>query len=178
MVATIFSAEFACIVAARKLDRMNFMSLAPDAPRANFGLVAFFFGAGALLAATLLTSGVFMPEPEQSVGASIGEIARDIKDAAAGVFSDAASTSVATPDPAPFDPTALLSIIAPVLAAVAVVLGGISLFRHEPTSLPKYAIGLGLGAVLMQYVFWMALLICGTMILISILKNLDSIFEI
>jgi len=44
--------------------------------------------------------------------------------------------------------------------------------------LPKYAIGLGLGAVLMQYVFWMALLICGTMILISILKNLDSIFEI
>lgn len=150
------------------------MSLAADAPRAHFGLIGFFFGVVALLAAAIMTSGVLMPETQQSIGTSIGEIARDIKAAATGAFTE----SAASPEPAPFDPTKLLAIVTPVLAAIAVILGGVSVYREEPTSLPKLAIGFGLGAVAMQYVFWMALLICGAVIVTAIISNMDSIFDI
>ncbi|MGJ8606070.1 MAG: hypothetical protein ACSHXH_18290 [Marivita sp.] len=154
------------------------MSLTADAPRANFGLLGFFFGVGALLAAAMLTSGVFMPEPQQSVGTSIGEIARDIRAAANGIFSETVEAPAAASEPAPFDPTKLLSIVTPIFAAIAVVLGGASLFRHEPTSLPKLAIGFGIGAIVMQFVFWLALVICGTMVLVAILSKMESIFDI
>lgn len=176
--ADIFRADFQNSVRVTFTMWNLLMSLTAGAPRANYGLLGFFFGVGALLAAVMLTSGVFIPEPQQSVGTSIGEIARDIRAAATGVFSETVEAPVAAPEPAPFDPTMLLSIITPVLAAIAVVLGGISLFRHEPTSLPKLAIGFGVGSVVMQFVFWLALVICGTMILTAILSNMDGIFDI
>jgi hypothetical protein len=153
------------------------MSLVAQSPRANFGLLGLFFGIAAVFAAALLTSGAMIPEPQQSLGTSIGEIARDIKTAATGVFTDGAGTTPIAPDPAPFDPTLLLSILTALLGSVAVAMGGISLFRHEPTSLAKLAIGLGLGAVVMQYAFWLALLICGTLIITATLSNIGDIFD-
>ncbi|MBO6886096.1 MAG: hypothetical protein JJ869_21320 [Marivita sp.] len=110
------------------------MSLAEQEQRARFGLVGFFFGIGALVVSILLISGALMPEPQQSVGTSIGEIARDIKAAAQGVFVE--NSEPVAPESKPFNPTKLLMILTPVLAGIAVVLGGISLFRHEPTVLP------------------------------------------
>lgn len=152
------------------------MSLAEPAQRANFGLVGFFFGVGALVVSMLLISGALLPEPQQSVGTTIGEIARDIKDAATGVFVE--KPEPVAPKPKPFNPTPLLMILTPVLAGLAVVLGGISLFRHEPTPLPKYAIGLGIGAVLMQFAFWIAMLVCATLILTAIITNIGDFFDL
>lgn len=152
------------------------MSLAEPAQRANFGLVAFFFGVGAVIVSMLFISGAFLPEPEQSVGTSIGEIARDIKAAATGVFGD--KPAPVAPAPKPFDPTMLLMIVTSVLAGSAIVLGGISLFRHEPTPLSKYAIGLGIGAVFMQFAFWIAVVICATLILTAIISNIGDIFSL
>lgn len=37
---------------------------------------------------------------------------------------------------------------------------------------------LGLGAVVMQYAFWLALLICGTLIITATLSNIGDIFDI
>jgi hypothetical protein len=37
------------------------------------------------------------------------------------------------------------------------------------------AVGFGVSAFVAQYVFWLAILICGTVLLISIIANLDSI---
>lgn len=148
------------------------MSVLEDTPRAHWGLAGFCFGVCALLAAVMMTSGLLAPspDPDQSIGTVIGEIARDIRLAATGGVKDVAPA----PEPA-FDMLAMLSIVTPVLAVLAAVLGGISLFRHEGTALPKLAIGFGVGAVVMQFAFWLALLICGTVMIVSIVSNMDGI---
>lgn len=144
------------------------MSTSIDVTPAHWGLIGFVFGVAALCAAVVLTSGMLAPVPEQSVGTLIGEMARDIRNAATGV----ASAPVENPT---MDLDALLAVLTPVLAVIAAVLGGISLFRHEPTALPKLAIGLGISAFVMQYAFWMAMLICGTVLLVAIVSNIGDI---
>jgi hypothetical protein len=150
------------------------MSLAEHAPRASWGLIGFCFGVFALLAAAMLTSGLMSPapEPEQSIGTAIGEIARDIRAAATGVTTHVPDA----PRAESFDMIPVLLIVTPILAAIAALLGGISLFRHEPATLPKMAIAMGVGAIVMQYAFWLALVICATLLLISIVSNMDGIF--
>jgi hypothetical protein len=121
----------------------------------------------------MLTSGMMAPEPDQSIGTPLGEIARDIRLAATGVSKDAAPAA----EPSGMDVLGLLVVVTPILDATATVLGGISLFRLEPTALPRFAIAMGLGAFVMQYAFWLAALICGTMLLVSIISNMGDIFS-
>ena len=147
------------------------MTFSEDMQTARWGLVGFFCGVVALMTAVMMTSGFMAPEPEQSIGTTLGEIARDIRLAATGATADARPVSSF----AGFDLMAVAAILTPVFAAAAAVLGGISLYRHEPTALPKLAIGLGVGAFVMQFAFWLALLICGTVLLISIVSNKDGI---
>ncbi len=146
------------------------MSITKEMPRAHWGLVAFCFGVFALLSAAILTSGLMTPEPEMSIGTTIGEIAMDIRNAATGN-----ATKAMTPQDTS-DTIWFLMIVTPILAALAAVIGGISLFRHEPAALSKMAIAMGIGAFVMQYAFWLALLICGTVLLISIVSNMGGIF--
>ena len=54
-------------------------------------------------------------------------------------------------------------------------LGAISLFQREAWRLPALGIGLGLGAVVMQYAFAMALMIIGGIILAAIINNIGDI---
>lgn len=63
------------------------------------------------------------------------------------------------------------------MASIAVVLGGIGLYRHEQHRLPYLAIGIGLSSIVMQFVFWLALIICSVVLLTTITKNLGGIFE-
>ena len=147
------------------------MSISSEAPQAHWGLIGFCFGACALLAAVMLTSGMMAPEPEQSIGTTIGEIARDIRQAATGGSKSVAPVA----EPSGFDGLGLLMIVTPILAGVATVLGGISLYRHEPKTLSKMAIAMGLSAVAMQFAFWLAVLICGTVLLVSIMSNMGGI---
>jgi hypothetical protein len=148
------------------------MSLSVDTSQAHWGLAGFCFGVCALLAAAVLTSGMLVPEPEQSIGTTIGEIARDIRQAATGASTGSAPIS----ERSGFDAMGVLFIVTPILAAFAAVLGGISLFRHEPPALSKLAMTMGVGAFIMQYVFWLAVLICGTVLLVSIMSNMGGIF--
>ena len=143
--------------------------------RANWGLIAFGIGVSALLVAAIMTSGVMIndPEPEKSIGTIMGEIARDMRAAALGaepttVPSEPAKRSI-------FDFDSVLWYVAPILGILAAFLGGISLFRHEPSALAKLAIGMGIGAVVMQYAFWLILLVCGAMILVAIASNIGEI---
>lgn len=147
------------------------MSVLEDTKQAHWGLSAFFFGVLALIAAVLLMSGFMMPEPEQSVGTTIGEIARDIRNAALGNPTEAAQADASSR----FDVQALLSVVTPVLAGIATVLGGISMYRREHASLSKMAIAFGLSAIVMQYVFWLAVLVCGVFLLATIVSNMDGI---
>jgi len=140
---------------------------------AKFGLIGFFLGVASLLVILIQLSAFFEP-PKQSAGSVIGEIAADIKSSAKAALTG--DPKPAPPPPAQ-DTSRLITIAALTIAALAITLGGIGLFKNEPHRLPYLAIGFGLSALLMQYVFWLAIIICAVALLTSILNNLDSIFE-
>lgn len=143
--------------------------------RAHWALIGFGVGAIALMAAAVMTSGVMShdPETEKSIGTLMGEIARDMRAAATGAEPPVAPSAPATRSL--FDVGGVLWYVVPVFGMLAAFLGGISLYKHEPAGLAKLAIGMGIGAVIMQYAFWIALLICGTMLLVAIVGNIGDI---
>ena len=110
----------------------------------------------------------------QTTGSVIGEIAADIKQSTARALSGEAAPK---PTPPPQDFGQLATIVALCAAGLAVMLGGVGLYRNEPHRLSYLAVGIGISAFVMQYVFWLAILICGIALLISIVENLGSIFD-
>ena len=144
-----------------------------DTPPAKFGLAGVMLGIASIIVILIQFSAVFEPQ-EKSSGMVIGEIAADIKQSAARAL-----TGKPAPDPvAPRrDYRQFMTIAALCVAGLAAVLGSIGLYRNEPHRLSYMAVGLGISAFVMQYVFWLAILICGVALLISIIGNLDSIFD-
>ena len=140
---------------------------------AKFGLIGFLLGIASLVAILIQLSTFFEPQ-EKSSGSVIGEIAADIKQSAARALSGEPAPEPTSP---PQDYGQFLTIAALCAAGIAVVLGGIGLYRNEPHRLSYLAVGFGVSAFVMQYVFWLAILICGVALLISIIGNLDSIFS-
>jgi hypothetical protein len=140
---------------------------------AKFGLVGFMLAIASVLVILIQISAFFEPQ-EKSSGSVIGEIAAEIKQSAARAL---AGEPVPEPTPPPRDYSQVITIAALCVAAIAVVLGGIGLYRNEPHRLSYMAVGVGVSAFVMQYVFWFAILICGVALLISIIGNLDSIFS-
>jgi hypothetical protein len=139
---------------------------------AKFGLFGFMLGTASLVVILIQLSAFFEPQ-EVSTGTIIGEIAADIKQAAARAL---AGEPAPKPTPIPQDYSQFITIAALCVAGLAVALGGIGLYRNEPHRLSYMAVGIGVSAFVMQYVFWLAILICGVALIISIVGNLDSIF--
>lgn len=144
-----------------------------DQQPAKFGLLGFMLGVVSLVIILIQFSAVFEPQPKSS-GTVIGEIAAEIKQSAARALSGEPAPE---PVEASQDFSQLATVFALIVAGIAVVLGGIGLFRNEPHRLSYLAIGIGGSAFVMQYVFWLALMICGVALLMSIIANLGSIFE-
>lgn len=142
-----------------------------DMPPAKFGLIGFMLGVASLVAIVIQLSLFFEPQ-EKSAGTFIGEIAADIKQSAARALSGEPAPEITPPPP---DYSQMITAAALCAAGIAVVLGGIGLYRNEPHRLPYLAMGFGVSAIVMQYVFWLAVLICGVALMISIIGNLDSI---
>jgi hypothetical protein len=140
---------------------------------AKFGLIGFMLGIASLVVILIQLAAIFEPQ-EKSSGSVIGEIAADIKQSAARALTGEPAPEVAPP---PQDYSQLITIAALCTAGIAVALGGIGLYRNEPHRLSYMAVGIGVSAFVMQYVFWLAILICGMALLISIIGNLDSIFD-
>jgi hypothetical protein len=136
-------------------------------------LAAFFFGVIALVVVTLHISGIFV-EPEKSAATLIGEMAAEIRDSAKRALSNDPSPS---PEPSSraWDTDGIFQIAVPLLAGVAAVLGAIGLFRREAATLPAIAIAMGVTSFVMQYVFWLALVIGGICLLVAIVNNIDGI---
>ena len=139
---------------------------------AKFGLAGFILGIASLIV-ILVQLSAFLEPQEKSSGSVIGEIASDIKQSAARAL---AGEPAPEGTPPPRDYGQIITIAALCVAGIAVVLGGIGLYRNEPHRLSYMAVGVGVSAFVMQYVFWLAILICGVALLISIIGNLDSIF--
>lgn len=140
---------------------------------AKFGLVGFMLGIASLLVILIQLSTLFEPQ-EKTSGSVIGEIAAEIKQSAVRALAGEPAP-VRTPPPP--DYRQFITIAALCVAGVAVMLGGIGLYRNEPHRLSYLAVGIGVSAFAMQFVFWLAILICGVALLISIIGNLDSIFD-
>ena len=139
--------------------------------RPIWGLIAFIVGAIALAAMTLHISDVFAP-PDQSAALTIGQIAADIRSSAQEALT---GREAPAPVPEPMTLYAAMAYAVPVLAALATVLRGISLFRGEAPQLPQIAIAMGVGAFVMQFVFWLAVVICAFGLLVAVVKNMDGI---
>ncbi len=140
---------------------------------AKFGLVGFMLAIASLVIILIQLSAIFEPQ-EKSSGSVIGEIAADIKQSAARALTGEPSPK---PTPPPPDYSQFITIAALCLAGIAVVLGGIGLYRNEPHRLSYLAVGVGVSALVMHYVFWLAILICGVALLISIIGNIENILD-
>lgn len=139
----------------------------------KFGLTGFLLALVAMVIVAIQISAIMEPSND-SAGVTIGEIAAEIRDAAQRRLSGEVAPE-AEPAPATIDITQWLTIIGTALAALGAFAGAIGLFKSEPKSLPMLAIGVGIGAILMQYVFWLAIIICGIVLLTAIINNMEGI---
>lgn len=113
-------------------------------------------------------------EAKPSAGAQIGEIAGEIKRSAWRSLFGLASEA-----PQPAAPTIwnYLSVLAPALGIVAIVLSLISGIKRENWRYPTYAVGFAASAIVFQFFWWVALLVVGMMLLVAIIENIGDIFS-
>jgi hypothetical protein len=112
--------------------------------------------------------------PQPSVGNQIGEIAGDIARSAWQSFR-----GEYVPEPEVADPPIwmVLGMAAPVLGVVAIVLSLVSAVRQENWHYPFYGAGLGGAAIVFYFVWWLAALFAGVLLLVAIIENIGNIFD-
>ena len=112
-------------------------------------------------------------EPQPSVGNQIGEIAGDI---ARSAWQSFRGEYVPEPEPAGGQTWVILGLAAPILGVVAIVVSMISAIRRENWHYPVYGAGLGAAAIVFYFVWWVAMLFAGVLLMVAILENLGDIF--
>lgn len=142
-------------------------------PFYTFGLWAVLTGALGLVAVFVHIAYPSL-QPAPSVGSQIGEIAGDIGRSA--WFS-----LRGLDDPVPVEEAAnlwmYLAVVGPALGAVALVLSLVSGLRRENWRYPAYGASLGVAAILFQFVWLVAVMIMGAILLIAIIENIGDIFS-
>ncbi|MBV0913090.1 hypothetical protein [Anianabacter salinae] len=140
---------------------------------APLSVLALVIGALALLGAMIAVyAGPFAPQPK--LGTALGEFTADFITATLrgldGEAQPAAETRSLTIDTG-------IAVAVAVAGVVAVVLAVIALARHEPRRLSVGALALGGAALTFQFLAWLALLICGVVLLVTAINNAGAIFE-
>lgn len=143
----------------------------PQGIRLGWGHVALGTGALALSLAMLhVFGGPFAPTP--SAAQTVGEIAGEMRAAAQRALSGEAQPA---PAPRGWDIDRVLLLAAPLIGVAAIVLSMISALRGEGVRLAGYGAALGLGAIVFQMVWWIAMLIACVALLIAIIENIGDI---
>lgn len=142
-------------------------------PFRTWGLWAVVTGAVALM---LVFYQVFGPmvEPKPSAGTQVGEIAGEIKRAAWRSFFGLPRPETTVE---PVTVSDYLGIVAPVLGIVAILLSLISGLARENWRYPLYGGGLGVASIVFFYVWWIAILFAGVLLLVAIIENIGDIFS-
>ena len=136
-------------------------------------------GLWAVLAGGLGVIAVFMHivypslQPAPSVGSQIGEIAGDIGRSAWFNLRGLEHTPPVEEDT---NYWMYLAIVGPVLGVVALVLSLISGLRRENWRYPAYGASLGIAAITFQFIWIIAALIAGVVLLAAIIENIGDIF--
>jgi hypothetical protein len=144
----------------------------PPHPFYTFGLWAVLTGGLALIVVFVhMVAPSLAPQP--SAASQIGEIAAEIRRSAWANFLGEAQ-------PAPIEEPVrwwlYLAVVGPALGVVALVLSLISGLRRENWRYPAYGAGLGVAAILVQFVWMVAVLIAGVILLTAIIENIGDIF--
>ena len=108
------------------------------------------------------------------VPTEIGEIAGEIKRSAWRSF-----LGLPNPAPEPQSPSLAqhLAFTGPLFGIVAIVLAFMSGLRQENWRFAAYGTGLGVAAVLFQFIWSIVLLIAGVALLIAIIESIGDIFS-
>ncbi len=139
----------------------------------KWGIGSIVFGAAALIVSMLVIfAGPFAPQ--QSVGTSIGQIIGEISVSAMNTVRGEAPPA---PQSQPWDIDRVLMITGPVLAILGFIAAIVSAVRHEPWRLPTYGTVMGIAAITMQFMWWVALVIAGMLLLVSIIENGPSFLD-
>ena len=122
--------------------------------------------------------GLLTSQDSAPIGEQIGQIAGDIKRSAWRSFFGL-KPEVLEPAPIPMSQHIfeVLFMVTPFVAGVAIVLAAISLVKRENWRFGFYGMSLGIGSIVFQFVWWMALLILGMLLLVKILENMGDIFS-
>lgn len=141
----------------------------------RWGLVATVCGAIALCL-VFAQMQLIMGQETASIGQQIGEIAGDIKRSAMRSLQ-----GLPPPEPAPIPLSQRLSeiffVAAPIAAGIAFVISAVSFVKREHPRLGIYGIVLAGSAILFQFVWWMAILVLGCLLLVKIVENIGDIFS-
>jgi hypothetical protein len=129
-------------------------------------------GLGLLLSMVVIFGGPFTPQP--SVGETIGEIAGDIR---ASALRSLRGDEPAAPTPKAWNIDQILILTAPVLGALGILAAVVSALVRDPWRMPTYGALLGGSAIVFQFVWWLALLVCGVLLLVSIIENMGNILD-
>ncbi len=147
----------------------------PDNPRflTTWGFWAVMTGAIALILVFVQMVGPTF-ETKPSAATQIGEIAGEIKRSAWRSFLGLPKPE---PEAAAFSIWPYVAMAAPILGAVAVVLSLISGVLRENWRFSVYGTGFGAAAIVFHFFWWIALLVAGVVLLVTIIENIGDIFS-
>lgn len=141
-------------------------------PFRTWGLWGVVIGGFALILVFIQIFGPMM-EPKPPAGVQIGEIAGDMARSAWGSFF---GLEAAAAEPEPVSYKMYLAFVAPILGVISVLLAMISGLMGENWRFAAYGTSLGAAAVLFHFFWWIAILVCGVILLVAIIENLGSFF--
>ncbi len=156
------------------MDIQNAATPEPSAaPFRKLGFWAVLTGAIALCLVFVQIVGPTL-EPAPSAATQIGEIAGEIKRSAWRSF-------LGMPAPEPEEQAApassYLALAAPILGVIAILLSLASGILRENWRYSVYGTTLGAAAVIFHFVWWIALLVAGVLLLVAIIENIGDIFS-
>jgi hypothetical protein len=138
-----------------------------------FSLASIVLGAlGMSLALLAVYAGPFSPQPD--VGTSIGEIAGNMRAAAQRALQGLPQPEE-TITQRPWDVDRVMMAAAPILGVLGVVTAIVAYIRREPKRAATCGLLISVGAIFVQIVLIVTLIIAGAIILVGIMKNMDSI---
>jgi uncharacterized membrane protein len=139
----------------------------------KWGLASMLLGAVALVVTCIVIfAGPFTPQ--QSVGTTIGQIIGEISLSA---MNTVRGEALPPPETAAWNIDRILMITGPILAVLAFLTAAVSAVKHDPWRLPTYGTVLGASAIVVQFLWWVALIVAGVALLISILENGPGFLE-